>query len=274
MTSFAYRGPIKLVVFDWAGTTVDYGCFAPVRPFVDAFTAAGVAISVAEARGPMGMHKKDHVRTLGQDAAIGERWRAKHGRAFDESDVERLYAMLLTPEVAAGITAASQVIAGIPALAADLRRRGIKIGGTTGYFRQAAEPVYQSAAREGYAPDCNICVDDVPAGRPAPWGMFKIMQTLDVYPPAAVIKIGDTLPDIGEGLNAGVWTVGVTRTGSDLGLTEAETNALPADELRHRTDVIGRRLLDAGAHFVLDSATQLVELLPEIEARIDRGERP
>lgn len=274
MTNFDYRGPIKLVVFDWAGTTVDYGCFAPVRPFMDVFAAAGVEITTAEARGPMGMHKRDHVRALGTNPAIAARWQARHGRAFTEDDVERLYAQLLSPEVARGITAASRVIPGMADVAKQLRGRGIKIGGTTGYFRQAAEPVYEAAARDGYAPDANVCVDDVPAGRPAPWGIFKIMQALDVYPPAAVIKVGDTLPDVGEGRNAGVWTIGVTRTGSDLGMTEEQTAALPAAELRRRLDEIGARLRAAGAHVVLDSATQLVELLPEIESRMARGERP
>lgn len=272
--SFDYRGPIKLVVFDWAGTTVDFGCFAPVRPFVGVFAAEGVEVSMAEARVPMGMHKKDHVRALGTQPDIAARWQQRHGRVFTEADVERLYMNLQSPEVARSITEASGVISGMVECAERLRQRGIKIGATTGYFRQAADPVRESAAREGYRPDCSLCVDDVPAGRPAPWGMFQIMQQLDIYPPAAVIKVGDTLPDIGEGRNAGVWTIGVTRTGNDLGLSEAEVNALSENELRRRMDEVGARLLSAGAHYVLDSAPQILDLIPQIEARLARGERP
>ncbi len=44
----AYRGPLQLVVFDWAGTTVDHGCFAPVVPFQELFRARGVDLTVAE----------------------------------------------------------------------------------------------------------------------------------------------------------------------------------------------------------------------------------
>ncbi|MBX7166378.1 MAG: phosphonoacetaldehyde hydrolase [Pirellulales bacterium] len=273
-SEFDYRGPIKLIVFDWAGTTVDYGCFAPVRPFVGVFGAAGVEITLAEARVPMGMHKKDHIRALGTQPEIARRWSQRHGCAFTEDDVERLYLQLQSPEVARSITAASTMIPGVVDCVGQLQERGIKIGATTGYFRQAADPVREAAAAAGYRPDCSLCVDDVPAGRPAPWGMFKIMQTLDVYPPAAVVKVGDTLPDVGEGRNAGVWTVGVTRTGNDLGLSEAETLALPPAELRRRVDEVGARLLAAGAHFVIDSVPQILELLPEIEARLARGERP
>ncbi len=29
----AYRGPIKMVVLDWAGTTMDFGCMAPAVVF-------------------------------------------------------------------------------------------------------------------------------------------------------------------------------------------------------------------------------------------------
>jgi phosphonoacetaldehyde hydrolase len=49
---------IRLVVFDWAGTVIDFGCCAPVAAFRDAFAKLGVPVSVAEARAPMGLHKK------------------------------------------------------------------------------------------------------------------------------------------------------------------------------------------------------------------------
>ena len=53
--------PIKAVIFDWAGTMVDFGCVAPVEALIDAFAAHGVAISAAEARRDMGRAKHDHV---------------------------------------------------------------------------------------------------------------------------------------------------------------------------------------------------------------------
>ena len=55
---------IEAVIFDWAGTTVDYGCFAPLKGFIDAFASKGVKITPAEARGPMGVLKIDHIRAL------------------------------------------------------------------------------------------------------------------------------------------------------------------------------------------------------------------
>ncbi len=63
---------IRLVIFDWAGTTIDHGSLAPLAPFLRAFAEKGVEISPDEARGPMGLHKKDHIRALLQLPAVAQ----------------------------------------------------------------------------------------------------------------------------------------------------------------------------------------------------------
>jgi len=168
----------------------------------------------------------------------------------------------------------AQPIPGVVAAVNALRERGIRIGGTTGYSRPIMEALLPAAARHGYAPDVSVCPSDVPAGRPAPWMAFQAATLLGVYPPAAIIKIGDTVPDIEEGLNAGMWSVGVSATGNELGFTASEADALPAAERAERLAQIERKLLAAGAHAVVASAAQLLEVVAEIEARLARGERP
>ncbi len=126
----------------------------------------------------------------------------------------------------------------------------------------------------GFVPDSAVCASDVAGGRPAPWMVFQSMEELGVYPPEAVVKIGDTIPDIDAGLNAGVWTIGVTRTGNMLGLTEEEEKALSADELRSRLDAAGERLYAAGAHFVLESFADCLPVIEEINRRLQDGQRP
>jgi phosphonoacetaldehyde hydrolase len=157
---------------------------------------------------------------------------------------------------------------------AELRRRGIKTGGTTGYFKAAAERVAAAAKRQGYAPDCTLGPDDVSAGRPKPWMIYRIMETLDVCPPAAVVKVGDTVPDIEEGRNAGIWSVGVTHTGSEVGCTAAEFAALPEAERRERVAAAERKLRAAGAHAVIGSVADVPALLDELAGRLASGERP
>jgi len=265
---------VRLVVFDWAGTTVDHGCFAPVAPFVEALAHFGVPITLAEARGPMGLGKRDHLRALMEMPRIAELWLQAQGRPWTESDLKRIYETDFMPRQLASVREHCRLIPGLLESVAWLRASGIKIGTTTGYFDEAAQLTYREAAAQGYVPDHNVSPGQVPAGRPAPWMIYRNMEALGVYPPAAVVKVGDTVPDIEEGLAAGVWSVGVARTGSDVGLTAEQLAALPAAERQARIDRARQKLVAAGAHAVIDSIADVPALVREIESRLAAGERP
>lgn len=264
---------IKLVVFDWAGTTIDYGCMAPAGAFVDAFATKCVNVSLAEARAPMGLHKKDHIRELLRAESINAKWRTATGRDWTESDVEELYRDV-TPRQLAAIAQHSELIPGIVEQVAELRGAGLKIAATTGYFRDAANAVLAAAKRQGYEPDFNICADDVPAGRPAPWMIFRCMEALGVYPPAAVVKVGDTVIDIDDGRNAGCWSVGVVDSSNEMGLSATEFDALTGDEREERREIVRDRYRAAGAHVALDDLSLLPDLIDALNARLAEGERP
>lgn len=274
MASFEYRGGVRLVVFDWAGTTVDHGCMAPIVPFVETLRAAGIELSLADARGPMGMDKKDHLRALLELPRAVEQWRSRHDRPLGEDDVERLFREEFVPRQLASVGDCCELIAGLSETVDWLRQRQIRIGTTTGYFREAAELAWAAGRRQGFEPDANFCASDVPAARPAPWMVYRNMEALGVYPPAAVVKVGDTVPDVGEGRSAGAWTVAVTTTGSEVGLPLADWQRLLPDERQRRTAAAAAKLSAAGAHWVLDSVADLPRLIPEIEQRNAAGERP
>src|SRR5699024_8844841 len=91
-----YMHKIEGIIFDWAGTTVDFGCFSPVHVFVQIFKQAGIDVTIEEAREPMGMSKIDHVRTMLEMPRICECWQEKYGRIPTEEDVEQLYAIFET----------------------------------------------------------------------------------------------------------------------------------------------------------------------------------
>jgi phosphonoacetaldehyde hydrolase len=154
------------------------------------------------------------------------------------------------------------------------RQRGLKIGSTTGYTRAIMDQLAPLAARSGYLPDAIVCADEVPAGRPQPWMMFQNALQLKVYPMAAIVKMGDTVPDIEEGLNAGAWTIGLVKTGNEIGLSEVDINALDASALKVRLEAGYARLNQAGAHYVVDSLLDVVPVLADIQARLAQGERP
>src|SRR3954463_9530609 len=87
----SYRGPLQAILLDWAGTTMDYGCYAPAVVFIEVFKRQGVPISVDEARAPMGAHKKVHIRKISQLETVRERWQKVHGRDPAEPDVEAMF---------------------------------------------------------------------------------------------------------------------------------------------------------------------------------------
>ncbi len=269
----AYAGPIQAVVFDWAGTTVDHGSRAPVTAFVEVFQRRGVAVSDREARGPMGTAKRDHIRALLATEPVGERWRDANGRPWSEEDVDAMYDEFLPLQVESAASHA-QLIPGTTEVIKNLRGRGIKIGSSSGYSREIIDEILPVALKQGYEPDSLVCPEDVPAGRPHPWMMYKNAMDLGVYPMSAFVKVGDTVADIEEGLNAGAWTVGLARSGNELGLSEEEARALDPQELTTRLRDVYQRMHRAVAHYVVDTIVDLPPVLDEIESRLGRGEQP
>jgi phosphonoacetaldehyde hydrolase len=265
---------LQAVIFDWAGTLVDYGSRAPVAALQDVFAAAGVPVTVAEVRLSMGIAKRDHIGAILALPRVAEAWKRKHGAAPLEADLDALYADFLPKQIEC-LGRYSDVIAGVPGTAAGLRSRGIRIGSTTGYTRAMLDFLVEKAREQGFAPDCAICPQDVPGGgRPAPWMCYLNAIRLEVRPLWAMVKIGDTPSDIEEGLNAGMWTIGITRTGNEAGLTEEEWNSAAVQE---KAAVIARarkRLLDAGAHYLVESAGECLDTIDEIAGRISSGEKP
>jgi phosphonoacetaldehyde hydrolase len=269
-----FKGPLQAVVFDWAGTLVDWGSFAPTQVLVDAFAGFGIAITLAEARGPMGLAKWDHIHTLGQQPDIAARWRDKHGRDMTRADVDALYAAFMPLQIER-VAAYSDAIPGAVEALAALRRRGLKIGSCSGYPRAVMQPLLAHAASQGIAPDHAVATDDLAAGgRPGPWMALANVIELGVGEVAACVKVDDTVPGIAEGRAAGMWTVGLTLSGNEVGLTREEIAGLDPSELAARRERAEDKLRCAGAHYVIDSIAELPRVLDAIDARLARGEQP
>lgn len=264
--SNASHGPLRLVIADLAGTTVDFGSCAPAGAFIELFARHGVTVSNAEARGPMGVNKRDHIKALLKLPRIAEQWRRVNARDWTETDVDALYLEFIPLQMAC-LPDFCQVIEGVAEAVNVLRYRNIHVAATTGYNREMMDIVLTHAAEQGFVPDATLCAGDVPQGRPAPWMIFRLMEKFGVYPGCTVVKVGDTLADIEAGLNAGVWTVGVTLTGNLMGLNEFEFDALSESELAERKTEILEQYQRIGTHEVIDSFADLPEALANIERR-------
>jgi len=269
----SYAGPVKAVILDWAGTTVDHGSLAPVRVLQEVFAGRGVPISEEEARRDMGVLKIDHIRKILFAPGVAARWRNVFNREPAQADVESLFANFVPLQLEC-LVKYSVVIDGVAETVARLCKRGIKIGSTTGYTRAMLDRILQPAAEQGYEPDCAITPDDVGAGRPHPWMIYANAIRLQVEPLEAIVKIGDTPVDIEEGLHARVWTIGVARTGNMIGLSAEDFAALAPAERATRLNKARAALSAAGAHEVIDAVADCEPALEAIEARIRNGERP
>ena len=265
--------PLKLqaAILDWAGTVVDHGSRAPMGAFVCAFAQFGVAISIADARGPMGMAKWDHIRAVGRAPAVATAWRARHGREFSEGDVDAIFQVFEPMNVAAVRDHADIIPGAIEAIAA-LHQRGMKIAGTTGYTRPIMDVLEPLADALGYRPELTVCAGDLPAGRPSPLMMWYAMAKLGVWPAATVVKVDDTAPGIGEGKEAGTWTIGIALTGNAVGLSAEELAAVSPEERARLRVEAATELRDAD--MVIDSIADLPDAVAAIDARLAAGELP
>lgn len=270
-----YQQPSKLqaVVLDWAGTVVDFGSFAPTQIFVEAFGEFGVAVSLEEARGPMGMGKWDHIRTLCNLPQIAERYRAVFDRLPTDEDVTALYERFMPLQIEK-IALHSAVIPGALEAINTLRGQGLKIGSCSGYPAVVMAKVVELARQNGYVADHVVATDEVPNGRPHPAQALANVIALGVSDVAACVKVDDTWPGILEGRSAGMWTVALTCSGNALGLTYEQYKALPAAELALERTRITQMFEGSRPHYLIDTIVELPAVIDDINARLARGETP
>jgi phosphonoacetaldehyde hydrolase len=256
----AIRDRFDLVILDWAGTIVDFGCQAPVIALKQAFSRRGVQLSDAQARRDMGKAKIDHVRALLQDPAVAADWVSARGGAPLESDIAALMSDL-DPLMREQAMRASRLIDGGRATVDALRADGIKVGSSTGYTRDMMAPVLREAAAQGYVPDHLVCSGETPAGRPSPLMIYKACAELGVWPFARVVKVDDTEAGVEEGRAAGCFTVGVAASGNGVGMSFEAWLALSAAERAARIGPVEKSLLAAGADVVIETIACLIPLL-------------
>lgn len=255
---------VKAVVFDWAGTMIDFGSFAPMGVFVEAFRRFGVEAGIEEARAPMGAPKRDHIKAMLAAPRLAAEWQRVQGAAPTEADIDRIYEVFvpMNEEVVADY---ATLVPGAADMITALRARGLKIGSTTGYTRSIMERVFPLAAAQGYAPDNCVCADDLPEGRPGPLQMYQTFIDLRVYPPETVIKVDDTEPGIAEGLAAGCVTVGVALSGNHVGLSPEDLATRSEAEVADLRARATAALRAAGAHHVIDTVADLPALIDTLE---------
>lgn len=268
-----WSGPTQAVIFDMAGTVMDFGSRAPAGVFAEVFARNGVELSIAEARGPMGAEKRTHIAQLLAQPAVGARWAQRYGAEPTDEDIDRLYAEFVPLQVAS-LPGYAELVPGMLDTAAELRRRGLKLAANSGYSREMLEVCLAAAERQGLRFDSAVAASDVPRARPLPAMCLVNAAQLAVESVAACIKVDDTLPGIEEGLAAGMWTIGLSVSGNEVGLSLQEWQALDGSAQARLRARAADRLLRAGAHWVVDSVADIMPCVDQVDRRLAAGERP
>ena len=263
--------PLQAVIFDWAGTLVDFGSLAPTQIFVEAFATFGITITLAQARGPMGLSKWDHIQQLLQDESIAAQWQTKFCRAPDNEDVDAIYARFMPMQIAK-VGEFSAPIDGAVQTLQLLRNSGLKVGSCSGYPRQVLNQLLPQAEAAGVKPDYVVAGDELEAGgRPGPYMALANVLALGISDVRACVKVDDTVPGIEEGLRAGMWTVGLSLSGNEVGYSVEEFNKAPVAEVDARVAAAEAKLKKAGAHYVVRSVAELPAVLQAIASTMRAG---
>ncbi|HMO83975.1 MAG TPA: phosphonoacetaldehyde hydrolase [Lacipirellulaceae bacterium] len=264
---------LQAILFDWAGTVIDHGSRAPVLAVMQAFESLDVPISVDEARGPMGRAKREHIEAILALPRVAVQWQARRGTAPDVAAVDLVYRRFLADQARILVEHAELIPGCLEAIAA-CRRRGLQIGSSTGYTAELMELLIPAAGRQGLRFDAVLCADDVPKGRPAPWMCWENLRRLGVYPAFRAAVVDDTPVGVEAARNAGMWAIGVTRTGNLVGLSREGFESLPATEQRERLLAAAAEFKAAGAHATVESVANLEPVLDAIDAALAEGRRP
>lgn len=264
---------ISAVLFDWAGTMIDFGSCAPVMAMERVFDMAGVPAEEAVIRRYMGMAKREHVVAILSEPEMAERWRAAKNSDWSEADVDALMVQL-EPAMQVSAAQCSALIPGAATAASALRHKGIKVGSTTGYTRTMMADIIPAAAEQGYVPEAIVCAGETAQGRPAPLMLWQAMAELRAWPARACVAVDDAPVGIEAGRNAGLWTIGVAGSGNGVGLTHEAFTALSAEARAERMAPVIAEFTAAGADLVIESVADLCSAIGAIEAALAAGQLP
>lgn len=267
---------VKACVLDWSGTVCDKYVLAPALVFRDVFYKNGIDVLMHQVRKPMGLRKDLHIHEmLLNDPLIRYEWEDVYKTPPTEKDVQRLYSEFIPMQLEC-LHTYSDLIPGTREAIDVLRKDGIKIGSTTGFNRVMVDILEKSAEEQGVIFDSTVAGDDVKYGfRPAPHMLHKNLDNMNIESIDTVVKVDDTAGGIGEGLNAGCWTVGVSRYSNYMAIDGLEEEKqLSSEEIAKRNKRSAKILEDAGAHFVIDSIAELPSIIEKINTRLLIGIGP
>ena len=272
-----YLGGINAVLFDLGGTVVDKYSLSPLHALDMTFQNTGVVLDADLLKKDMGNRKDVHIRKILETKQCKEIWSEVKKRDFNEFDMDDLVESYKTNQNRMVLKYNKPLPHAKNTF--DILRMGykLKIGSTTGYFRETVNIIEKDLIKkENIYFDATVAGDDVENGyRPRPYMIFKNLEKLNISPIQSILKVDDTTAGIKEGLEAGCWTVGVSKYSSLMDFHDLEDeDDMSITDLSLREEQVKNKLLEAGAHYVVSSLKEIPAVVEDINRRLRDGVIP
>jgi phosphonatase-like hydrolase len=188
---------LELVIFDLAGTTVEDHGEVPAA-FTHALAEHGIVVTREQVKNVRGSSKRQALLQF-IPPGPGQARLAEEVYASFQAHLAKRYA-------SEGV----QAIDGATLAFRLLRERGVRVALNTGFDREMTGLLLGALGWTDGIVDAVVCGDDVTRGRPAPYLIFRTMETTGTSSVHRVATVGDTTLDLQAGYNAGVhWNIGV-----------------------------------------------------------------
>lgn len=198
---------VDLVAFDIGGTTVRDDGVVP-RAFRLALQPLGIVPTEEDVRAVRGAAKRAAIRALLERAL---------GAAAAAAGVDGVYQRFNELLHEAYNTGPVEPVSGAAELFAWLRERGVRVALTSGFDRATRDIILRRLGWDGGVVDAVVSADEVAAGRPAPYMLFRAMELTGALAVGRLAVVGDTALDLAAGTNAGArFVVGVLGGAHDL----------------------------------------------------------
>jgi len=264
-TTRTNRKKIQLAVFDVGGTIIDAGCKAPAITFKKVFDQYKFDTNMSNIRKHMGICKKEHIRRLLLD---GNRDRINEDYDYNELSklIDRMYYSFEEHEYIA-LEEYGKPITGTIEVLSRLGNESISVGLCTGFNRNILNKILQLNPVINQLITTCVANNEVSLGRPSPFMVYQNMMNTRVTDYECVVKVDDTVSGILEGVNAGCWTIGVSKYGNSMGMDEEEIiklKKIDPEEYHRRHNKAILELKQAGANMVVDEIRSVPQAINKI----------
>lgn len=257
---------IRAVIFDLAGTTIDYGNQAPALAIRKAFKQFGVEVSLKELQCNAEWEPLVQIKRIMTESDVQKRWYIKHPDVSLEEGISQV-AKWFNRNILEILPQIAKVKSGLPTLISYFRTQGIRFATTTRYTNEMLAKILPLVSEQGFDPQINITAADFEdSADVGPEMVRQAMTKLRIRNAQSVIKVGDTPRDIYEGKAAGVITIGMIEGSSLIGLSQSEFSVLPFAHRNSLKNRVAAELEKAGADYVVENTKDLMRLIKELDA--------